>query len=95
MVKGQVILELPPGSNHVKMDPANAKAIAEAIAKASYEAHYGVKPGGEGGASAITDDIRQRCINRTAMIAGSLAREGKNNAEIAAAVVDALLPMVL
>lgn len=95
VVKGRVHIELPAGNNWVAMDPDNARVIAEALAKAAYEAHYGVKPGGAGGASAITDDIRLRCINRVAMVAGSLAREGKSNQEIATKVVDVLLPMIL
>lgn len=95
VVKGRVHVELEPGKDWFAMDPENARVIAEGIAKAAYEAHYGVKPGGEGGASAITDDIRMRCINRVAVVAGSLAREGKSNHEIAAGVVDVLLPMIL
>lgn len=95
VIKGRVHVELPPGHDWFAMDPENARQIAEGIAKAAYEAHHGVKPGGVGGASAITDDIRQKCINRAAIVADSLAREGKNNQEIAAGVVDVLLPMVL
>lgn len=95
VVKGRVHVELEPGKDWFAMDPENARVIALAISKAAYEATYGVKPGGSEGAAGITDDIRMRCINRVSLVASGMGREGKTNQEIATAVVDALLPMIL
>jgi hypothetical protein len=92
VIRGRVHMELPPGHDWAVMDPENCRQIAEGLARAGYEARYGVKP--SEGSSALGDDLRLRCINRVAQVAGSLSREGKNNQQIAAAVVDVLLPML-
>lgn len=89
VVKGRVHWELPPGQDWCAMDPENARQIAEGLAKAAYEARYGVKPAD--GVSRLATDKRLQMVSRVALVAGSLAREGKNNVQIAEAVVDVIL----
>lgn len=88
VVKGQVVIEYEHPRKRVVYDAANAKMVAEQMAKAAYEAHYGVKAGGQGGASAITDDMIQKCINRAVVV-------GKIPPKVASDIVHALLPMVM
>lgn len=90
VVKGRVELQYPEGPRaRVVMDSENARQIAEGIAKAAYEARYGKKPAE--GASRLGEDMRTRMVNRVAIVAGSMATEGKSNKEIAQTVVDIVM----
>lgn len=90
VVKGRVELQFLEGPRaRVVMDSENARQIAEGIAKAAYEARYGKKP--TEGASGLADALRERMVNRVAIVAGSMASQGKSNKEIATAVVDIII----
>lgn len=90
VVNGKVELQYLEGPRaRVVMDSENARQIAEGIAKAAYEARYGTKPAE--GASQLGEEMRTRMVNRVAIVAGSLAEQGKSNREIAAAVVDIVM----
>jgi hypothetical protein len=92
VVKGRVEIHYPQPRLRVVFDPENARIFGEMMAKASYEARYGVKPAE--GTSRIGEDVRTRLVNRVAIVAGSMAREYKSNQEIATAVVDVVLKEV-
>ena len=90
VVKGRVELQYLEGArSRVVMDSENARQIAEGIAKAAYEARYGAKPAE--GKSHLADAMRERMVNRIAIVAGSLAEQGKSNREIAQTVVDIVM----
>ena len=90
VVQGRVELQYLEGPrSRVVMDSENARQISEGIAKAAYEARYGKKP--NEGASGLAEAIRERMVNRVAIIAGSLAEQGKSNREIAQTVVDIVM----
>ncbi len=90
VVQGRVELQYLEGPrSRVVMDSENARQIAEGIAKAAYEARYGTKPAE--GRSNLADAMRERMINRVAIVAGSLAEQGKSNREISMAVVDIVM----
>ena len=92
VAKGKVQLHYPQPVQFIAMDPENARQIAEGIARAAYEARYGVKPAELG--SRLSEELRVRLVHRVAVVAGSMAREGKNNMAIAQAVVDVILKEV-
>lgn len=89
VVKGRVELHFPTPRTRIVMDSENARQIAEGIAKAAYEARYGTKPAE--GKSRLGEGLRVRMVSRAALIAGSMAREGKSNQQIAAAIVDRIM----
>lgn len=89
VVKGRVHVELVPGHDWFAMDAENARTIAEAVARAAYEARYGVKP--TTAESRLSTDRRVQMIGRARLVANSLAQQGKNDMEIATAVVDVIL----
>lgn len=76
----------------VHFDAENARQFAEQLARAAYEANYGAPPQAMG--SRLTEELRLKLVSRVALVAGSLGREGKNNMEIAQAVVDVILKEV-
>ncbi len=89
VVKGRVHVELPPGHDWFAMDPENARVIGEGLARAAYEARYGVKPSTM--ESRLATDRRVQMIARVRLVANSMARDGKNDLQIATAVVDVIL----
>jgi hypothetical protein len=90
VVQGRVELQYLEGPrSRVVMDSENARQIAEGIAKAAYEARHGRKP--DESKSNLAEAIRERMINRVAIVAGSLAEQGKSNREIAQTVVDIVM----
>ncbi len=89
VAKGRVEMHFPTPRTRVVMDSENARQIAEGIAKAAYEARYSRKP--DESRSGLADTIRERMVTRVALVAGSMARDGKSNQEIAKAVVDIVM----
>lgn len=89
VVKGRVEIHYHEPRRRVVMDSENARLIAEGLAKAAYEARYGTKP--NEGRSRLGEELRVRMVTRVALVAGSMARDGKSNQEIAASVVDIVM----
>lgn len=89
VIKGRVEIHYPQPRRRVVFDSENARVFGEMMAKAAYEARYGVKP--TEGASRLGEDMRTRMVARVALVAGSMARDMKSNQEIAAAVVDIVM----
>ena len=89
VVKGRVELHFETPRTRVVMDSENARVIAEGIAKAAYEARYGTKPAE--GQSRLGEALRERMINRGAIVSKSMAESGRSNRDIVAAMVDIIM----
>ena len=93
VARGRVAVHFPIPVQYISMDPENCRLICEGLLRAAYEARYGVKPSSAG--SRINEETRLKLIDVVAKKAGSMARDGKNNLEIATGVVDQILTEVL
>ena len=91
--QGKVDVQFGQPRLRILMDSENARVISEGIAAAAYEARYGVKP--REGVSQVGEQKRVAMVTMVAKVAGTLARQGKNNMEIAQGVVDAILQEVM
>lgn len=89
VVKGRVHMEFPPGQDWAAMDPENCRVIAEGLARAAYEASYGIKP--PDSISQLADEKRLRIVNRLALVIGSMGSDGRSNADIANTVLDVVM----
>lgn len=78
---------------HVLWEAENARIFAEQLARCAYEAHYGVKPAAAG--SKLSEEKRLHLTHRIALVANSEAKRGRNNLQIATAVLDAILKEVV
>lgn len=88
----QVMMQFEHPITNVVWDAENARIFAEQLARAAYEAHTGIKPREMG--SMLGDERRLQMIHRIALVADSLAKDGKNNLEIASGVLDVILKEV-
>jgi hypothetical protein len=93
--KGRAVMRFPSPVSFVAFDPSNASSVAEALARAAYEAHNG-RPPPDGGSdlarqvkARYTEELRDRMITRVAVMLASL-RENKTitNGKLAMELVD-------
>ena len=95
--EGQVVVRYPQPMLFVTMDPENARVIAESIAKAAYEAHYGMAPPDSASELArqardrFTEAMRIRMINRVALMLNSETLIQMTPKDRALRVVDILM----
>jgi hypothetical protein len=88
----QVMMTFEHPITNVVWDAENARMFAEQLAKAAYEAHTGIQPREMG--SMLGDEKRLQMIHRIALVADSLAKDGKTNIQIAEAVLEVILKEV-
>ncbi len=86
---GKVVMRWHEPAQEIRFDAENARVLAEAIARAAYEAHTGIRPAD--GPSQITEQIRQRLTTRATHVIRSMMSDHKLPAVIAVAVVDLIL----
>ena len=88
---GQVVMSFPSPVEWAAFDPETARQIGEAMAREAYSVKYGRNPLSK---SVITDEIRQRIMNKATIIIRSLQEKGRAPGFIAMEVVDAILSEV-
>lgn len=88
----QVVLIFNKDINYAAFIPPDAKRIGEAMAKEAYYLETGLRPED---ISVIADRKRSQLINRAVRVMASMERQKKTPADIARAVVDAVLGGVL
>lgn len=90
--EGQVVIEFPDSVRWATFDPETARQLGEAIARAAYEARFGVKPNQN--KSSLADSVRTRLhLNATHMIR-SMVDQRVLPGRIAQKVVDYVLTEV-
>lgn len=89
VIKGQVHWEFHRPVTFVAMDPENARTIAEATARAAFEARYGVKP--PQGQTQLGDQLRVQLTARVALMLQTLVKNQTPYQRMAQEVVDACL----
>lgn len=87
---GRVVMQFPQAIEWFAMDPQNAKEIAEGIARASYEAHYG-RPPPESARSVIGEEKLKLLTTKVAFMLSKLAEQGRSNGYVARAIIEAVL----
>lgn len=88
---GQVIMTFPEAVEWAAFDPETARQIGEAMAREAYAVRYGRQPESK---SVISDEVRQRLMNRATIIIRSLQEKSRAPGFIAMEVVDAILSEV-
>lgn len=86
---GRVMMTFERPITQVIWDPENARVFGEQLARASYEARFGVKPQSMG--SMLSEERRLQLTHRIKLVAKSEAERGKNDLQIATAVLDVIL----
>lgn len=89
VVKGMVHWEFHRPITFVAMEPENARVIAEATARAAFEARYGVKP--PQGQTQLGDQLRIQLTARVALMLQTLVKQHTPYQKMAQEVVDACL----
>lgn len=95
--RGKVFVRYPQPVEVVVMDPQNAFTIAEAMARAAHKAKFGKEPESDHSyiaqqiRSRITDEIRERKINRCAILLNNMQTNPKTPGYWAMQIVDSLL----
>lgn len=89
---GRVMMTFERPITNVIWDPENARVFGEQLARASYEARYGVKPQTMG--SMLGEERRLQLAHRIKLVAKSCADKGQNDLQIAVAVLDVILTEV-
>jgi hypothetical protein len=100
--KGRAVMRFPEPKVWIAFDGQNAQQVAEALARAAYEAHYGRPPPDDRSFIAgqvkarVTGQIRDQMVTRINLILHSL-REKKtvSNGMLAMELVDRILSDVL
>lgn len=93
-IKGEVVIELLVGDELIfaKLDPETARVTGENLAKSSYKAKFGVDP--NKAKSYISDQVRERCVNRAVLIHSSMKKKGHTSGKILVEIVDQILAEV-
>ena len=89
VVKGRVEIHYPQPRSRVVFDADNARQFGEMMAKAAYEARYGVKP--TEGSSRLAEGLRVRMVTRGTHMIRSMLKDGKSDQEIVTALVDVIM----
>lgn len=89
VVKGRVEIHYPQPRSRVVFDSENARQFGEMMAKAAFEARYGVKP--TEGTSRLGEALRVRMVTRGTHVVNSMLKEGKSNVSIVTAIVDIIM----
>jgi len=85
---GKVLWSFSRPTEHMLMEPENARAIAEATAKAAYVCQFGVIANKD---STISEAVRMRLITRATHVIRSLQEKKKLPGFIASEVIDVIL----
>jgi hypothetical protein len=92
---GCVQLVLSEVTDRVALEPANATVIAEAIARAAYNAAYGTKRTLTGhGPSIISNQVRNRMVARIALMLKGMTEGNRSHRFQAEQIVDTILAEV-
>lgn len=97
---GRVIWQFQRSVSWVALDPQNAFHIAEATARSAHKARFGTEPPSDGSyivqqvRSRVTEDLRNRMVQRAILMMASMERQHRNPKYIAMQVVDAILSEV-
>jgi hypothetical protein len=86
---GRVMMTFEHPITKVIWDAENARVFADHLAKAAYEARFGVKP--TTAAHQVAGERREQMKHRIAHVARTEAERGRNNIEIADAVLEVIL----
>lgn len=89
VVKGRVEIHYPQPRSRVVFDSENARQFGEMMAKAAYEARYGVKPAE--GTSRLGEGLRVRMVTRGVHMINSMLKDKKSNQQIVTALVDVIM----
>jgi len=92
-VNDMVVLSFPFECTECVLDPETARMAGEALAKAAYHAHTGVKP--HEGANILSEQKRGVLINRVKLVINNLQGKQVKPDVLAAQVVDTVLSEVL
>lgn len=99
---GRAVLRFPRPIDFAAFDPENGRLVAEALARACYEAHYGRPPPdnvsavGTSVRAKATSEMRDRMVNRIALMLGSMREnKGVTNGRLALELVDRIFADVL
>ena len=84
-----VIWKFSKPTEHLALDPENARQIAEATAKAAYTCKYGLPA--DSNKSLISEQVRMRLITRCTHVIRSLSEKQKLPGFIASEIVDVIL----
>jgi len=86
---GKVVVEFSRQTRNVVMDPENARAIGEGIAKAAYAAQYGAAP--EEGRNVISEQVMSKLMTRLTLVIRQMQDTNKAPAYIASSVLDVVM----